>query len=118
VPGSFQKKTKRGGIGGIVTNDRTGRIVIHLARPRGTFADELALLLVAPVPPGTPAGDQTFDPPPGTGPYAITSSSPVRGWAYERNPEWKPSNASLMPQLPSGHVDKIDIDVIRDGSTQ
>jgi peptide/nickel transport system substrate-binding protein len=111
-------KTRRGGIGGIVTNNRTGKVTIHLVTPRGTFSDELALLFAAPVPPGTPARNQTPDPPPATGPYAITSSHPGSGWAYARNPEWKPNNASLMPQLPSGHVDKIDVAVIRNGSTQ
>ena len=57
-------------------------------------------------------------PPPATGPYVITSSEPGRGWDYERNPQWAKNNAKLMPELPSGHVDKIDITVIRNRSTQ
>ena len=35
-------KTKKGGISGIVVNDATGDITIHLVRPRGSFTYELA----------------------------------------------------------------------------
>ena len=45
------QKTKSGGISGIKTNDKTGEIVIHLVKPRGTFTNELGLMFVAPVPP-------------------------------------------------------------------
>jgi peptide/nickel transport system substrate-binding protein len=41
----------------IVPNDRTGKIVIHLEEPSGTFSNELALLFAAPVPPSTPMRD-------------------------------------------------------------
>ncbi len=112
------QKTKSGGISGIKTNDATGEIVVDLVKPRGTFTNELGLLFVAPVPPDTPAKDQTPHPPPATGPYMITSSNPGRSWSYERNPQWAKNNAQLMPTLPSGHVDKIDITVIRNHSTQ
>lgn len=112
------QKTKRGRIDGIETDDKTGEIVIHLTRPRGTFTNELALLLVAPVPRDTPIEDQSPNPPPATGPYAIVKSEPGRSWAYERNPEWGTNNGKLMPQLPDGHVDRIEIDVIRNSSTQ
>ena len=76
------------------------------------------LLFVAPLPAGTPAKNLTADPPPATGPYAIVSTQPGQGWKYERNPQWLQNNAKLMPQLPSGHVDKIDVTVIRNPSTQ
>ena len=109
--GHFEK-TKRGNIRGISTNDRSGRIVIHLVKPRGTFPEELGLLFAAPVPPGTPATNQTSHPPPATGPYLITSSRPGRGWSYTRNPEWKSHNGRLLLQLPSGHVNRIHIAVI------
>ena len=111
-------KTRRGGIGGIETHDRTGKIVIHLLRPAGTFTNLLALPFVALVPPGTPARDQSSSPPPATGPYAITNSTPGLGWSYARNPEWKSNNAKLMPQLPTGHVNMIHIAVLRDAATQ
>jgi peptide/nickel transport system substrate-binding protein len=111
-------ETKRGGIPGIRTDDRSGEIVIDLVEPRGTFSNELGLMFVAPLPPGTPDEDLTASPPPATGPYVITGSRPGRGWEYERNPQWLKNNAKLMPQIPSGHVDRIDVTVIRNPSTQ
>jgi peptide/nickel transport system substrate-binding protein len=111
-------KTKTGGIPGIETDDKTGEIVINLVEPRGTFTNELGMLFVALVPPSTPNEDQSPNPPPATGPYAITSSHPGQGWSYERNPQWAKTNSKLMPDLPSGHVDKIDVTIIRNPSTQ
>jgi peptide/nickel transport system substrate-binding protein len=111
-------ETKSGGIPGIKTNDKTGEIVIDLVKPRGTFTNELGMPFVAPVPPSTPDKDQTPNPPPATGPYVITKSDPGRGWSYERNPAWAKSNAKLMPEIPSGHVDKIEISVVRNKATQ
>ena len=111
-------ETKQGGIPGIETDDKTGEIVINLVEPRGSFENELGLMFVAPLPPDTPAEDLTANPPPATGPYLITKSQPGRGWEYERNPQWAKNNAKLMPQLPSGHVDSIDVTVVRNPSTQ
>jgi len=112
------QQTKSGGIGGIEADDASGEIVIHLVEPRGTFSNELGLLFVALLPPDTPDSNQTASPPPGTGPYVITKSQPGEGWEYERNPQWLKNNAKLMPDLPSGHVDKIDVTVVRNPSTQ
>jgi peptide/nickel transport system substrate-binding protein len=111
-------ETKRGGIPGIETNDRSGKIVIRLTEPRGTFSNELGLLFVALLPAGTPARNLSADPPPATGPYAIVDTQPGKGWSYERNPRWLADNAKLMPDLPSGHVDRIEVTVIRNPSTQ
>jgi len=111
-------KSKKGGIAGIATDDKSGRIVIHLVNPRGTFPNELALPFAAPVPAGTPAEDLTAHPPPATGPYVISDSKPGRGWDYKRNPQWAGGNAELLPQVPSGHVDRIEVDVVRNPSTQ
>jgi peptide/nickel transport system substrate-binding protein len=109
---------KSGSISGIEANDKTGKIVINLIHPRGTFTSELALMYVALVPAGTPVRNLTASPPPATGPYEIVKSEPGRGWSYDRNPQWKKNNAKLMPDLPSGHVDKINIRVVRNPSTQ
>jgi peptide/nickel transport system substrate-binding protein len=111
-------ETKQGGIPGIQTDDKSGEIVIHLIDRRGTFTNELGLLFTAPLPPGTPDKNQTATPPPATGPYVITSSQPGRSWSYERNPQWLKNNAKVMPDLPDGHVDRIDVTVIRNPSTQ
>ncbi len=111
-------ETKQGGISGIRANDETGEIVIDLNQPRGTFNNELGLLFVAPLPKGTPARNLTLTPPPATGPYEIVKSEQGRGWSYQRNPAWTKTNAALMPEIPSGHVDKIDVTVVRNDSTQ
>jgi peptide/nickel transport system substrate-binding protein len=111
-------ETKQGGIPGIETNDKTGEIVIHLTKPRGTFTNELGLMFVAPVPPDTPSTNQSTNPPPATGPYMITKSDPGQGWSYERNPYWEKANSKAMPDLPSGYMDKINITIIRNPSTQ
>ena len=111
-------KTRRGGIPGIVSDDKTGEITIRLARPRGTFLQELALPFAAPLPASTPDEDLTADPPPATGPYEIVSSRPGKGWSYARNPFWKKANAERMPEIPSGHVDKIEVTVLRNPSSQ
>jgi peptide/nickel transport system substrate-binding protein len=111
-------ETKQGGIPGIETDDKTGEIVIHLTKPRGTFTNELGLMFVAPVPPGTPNTDQSTSPIPGTGPYMITKVDRGEGWSYARNPYWEKANSEAMPDLPSGHMDKINIKIIRNPSTQ
>lgn len=110
-------KTKRGGIPGIKTNDKTGEIQITLEKPRGTFNNELALMFVAPVPRGTPNEDLSANPPPGTGPYVLTNVKPGSGWEYERNPQWK-TNSKLMPEYPTGHVGGATVKIVRDPQTQ
>jgi peptide/nickel transport system substrate-binding protein len=111
-------RTKSGRIPGIKTDDRTGEIVIDLTNPRGTFTNELGMLFAAVLPSGTPAKNLTADPPPATGPYMITKSEPGRGWSYARNPYWAKANGPQIGEVPAGHVDKIDIRVIRNDSTQ
>jgi peptide/nickel transport system substrate-binding protein len=110
-------ETKKGGIPGIKVNEKTGEIVINLESPRGTFNNELALMFVAPVPQSTPDEDQSANPIPASGPYMITQSQPGRGWTYERNPYWAKDNGKEI-ELPAGHVDKIEIEVQRNQSTQ
>src|SRR5713226_5387175 len=52
-------KTKKGGISGLVVNDATGDITIHLVKPRGSFTYELATPFAGVVPAGTPNKNQT-----------------------------------------------------------
>jgi peptide/nickel transport system substrate-binding protein len=111
-------ETRKGGIPGIEADDASGRIVIHLTAPRGTFTDELATLYAAVLPADTPAKVLTREPPPATGPYEIGKVEPGRGWSYRRNPQWAKNNAKLIPELPSGHVDTIDVAVVRNQATQ
>jgi peptide/nickel transport system substrate-binding protein len=111
-------QTKKGGIGGIESDDKAGKIVIHLREPSGTFSYVLALPFGAPLPPGTPIEDQTQQPPPATGPYVITAVRPGRSWEYERNPVWAKTNGPALPQLLDGHVDKIRFEVRTNPSAQ
>lgn len=111
-------KTKTGGISGIKADDKTGEITIELVKPRGTFTNELGMLFAALLPAGTPAKNLSADPPPATGPYVIVKSEPGRGWSYKRNPAWTRTNGALMPDLPDGHFDKIEITVVSNDSTQ
>jgi peptide/nickel transport system substrate-binding protein len=110
-------ETKQGGIKGISSDDKSGEISIRLTEPSGFFSYILALTFAAPVPPGTPAEDQTANPPPATGPYAITDVKPGRSWEYERNPAWD-ANGEAMPDFPDGHVDKIELEVRSNPITQ
>lgn len=110
-------RTKQGGISGIVADNKTGRITIRLRRPTSTFNNLLALMFAAPVPASTPMRDQSFNPPPATGPYAFEEIG-FQGWSYVRNPAWETDNGRLMPQLPDGHVARIEIEVIRNAAIQ
>jgi peptide/nickel transport system substrate-binding protein len=111
-------ETKQGPISGIKTNDKTGEIKIELEKPRGTFENELGMMFSAPLPQDTPIKNMTADPPPASGPYEIVKSDPGRSWSYARNPQWAKVDGKLMPEIPAGHVDKIDINVIRNDATQ
>ena len=111
-------ETKKGGIAGIKTDDKTGKITIDLTGPRGTFTNELGLLPVALLPSGTPTKNLTNDPPPATGPYMIASVEPGRGWSYKRNPYWASDNGPRVDAVGDGHFDKIEISVVRNDSTQ
>jgi peptide/nickel transport system substrate-binding protein len=105
-------------ISGITTDDKTGKVVINLEASSGTFNEELALMFVAPVPQGTPERDQTPSPPPGDGPYIISSSNPGRQFTLTRNPQWTKTNGKLLPQLPGGHLSKITETVVANQGSQ
>ncbi len=112
----FQRKQRKE-ISGTSADDGSGRIVIHLSRPIGTFSEALAMPFAAPVPASTPMRAQTFSPPPATGPYAIMDVS-FDGWSYVRNPAWVSGNGRLLPQLPDGHFGSIEVDVVRSAKTR
>lgn len=105
-------------VAGIQTDDQSGEITIELNGPSGTFENELAMPFTALIPAGTPAKDQTPNPPPATGPYAIAESNPGKGIVFERNPQWEGNNADILSDLPGGHVDRIEVDIVRNQSTQ
>jgi peptide/nickel transport system substrate-binding protein len=108
---------KKGTIAGIEADDKSGRIVIHLIRPRSTFANELAMTFAALLPAGTKREDLTKDPPPATGPYAFAQVKPGSSLSLRRNPEWAKANGKAIPGVPAGHYASIDIRVIANPET-
>jgi hypothetical protein len=78
-------KRQKGRIRGIVVDDPTRTILIHLVAPQADFANVLASEFAAPVPASSPPADASLDPLPSTGPYAITSYRPRERIVEERN---------------------------------
>jgi peptide/nickel transport system substrate-binding protein len=104
-------KTKKGDISGITANDTTGKITIKLAKPQGDFQNILATIFAAPVPPTTPAKDQSTTPIPSTGPYQIQSYKPNRQFVLTRNPNFKPTD-----DIPATNPDKMTVKIVEDDS--
>lgn len=104
--------TKKGSIAGISTNDATGKITIHLTAPEGDFEYILATTFAAPVPPNTPAKDQSTTPAPSSGPYMIKSYTPNKQVIIVRNPNFKV--ADFGGNVPEGNPDQMTIDIIGD----
>ncbi|MBV8562274.1 MAG: ABC transporter substrate-binding protein [Actinobacteria bacterium] len=99
-----------GHIRGIVTDDRTGSIVVHLTRPQADFSYVLATIFAAPVPPTTPLKDQSQTPIPSTGPYQIQSYAPSRRIVETRNPHF--STRRLAGAVPPGNPDTVVWDLV------
>src|SRR3954469_8441125 len=78
-------KRQKGRIRGIVVDDPTRTILIHLVAPQADFANVLASEFAAPVPASSPPADTSLHPLPSTGPYAITSYRPRERIVEERN---------------------------------
>ena len=104
----FAKKQK-GGIRGIVVDDATRTIVIHLVAPQGDFANVLASEFAAPVPANAPAADTSLHPLPSTGPYDITSYQPKSQIVEQRNPYFQAWR--FKGNVPAGNPDRITWDM-------
>jgi peptide/nickel transport system substrate-binding protein len=89
---------------GIVVNNSTGQIVIHLTSPNGELLDQLALPFAYILPPGLPNHDVGTTPIPSTGPYMIQSFAPSTGITLVRNPNFHVWSAAAQPQ---GYPNKI-----------
>ena len=107
-------KTKTGHISGIVADDTTGQITIHLNAPQGDFMNILATTFAAPVPAGSPAKDQSTTPLPATGPYMIQSYQPNKVAIVVRNPNYDATQ--FGGNVPVGNPDKMTINIIGDDS--
>jgi peptide/nickel transport system substrate-binding protein len=103
-------KTLKGDIPGIQTNNKTGKIVIRLTKPRGDFLTILSLIFAAPVPAGTPNSIQNGNIP-GTGPYQIVNYEPNRGFSMVRNKYFKPN-----AYIPRGNPNRVDVSLVGDAN--
>jgi peptide/nickel transport system substrate-binding protein len=107
-------KRQKGGIPGIVVDNHTGSIEIHLVKPQADFANVLASEFAAPVPASAPATDTSLHPLPATGPYEITSYQPKSRILEVRNPyfqAWRFHGA-----VPAGNPDRVTWDIVPNAS--
>lgn len=102
-------------ISGITTDDRSGKITIRLTQAYGGFANVLGLPNIGLVPKGTPMREEGQDPPPGVGPYMITSVAKRGGYKLERNPHFA---CLRIPGIPTGFADKIRMRIVPDEATE
>ncbi len=102
-------KTRKGGISGIIANDKAGTITFHLTKPDGTFDDYMATPFAFAMPVGTPDKDISTIPQwrIATGPYRITGYTPHQSVTIRRNPTFH----SWTPDTPNGHIDGIDVHI-------
>jgi peptide/nickel transport system substrate-binding protein len=95
-------KTKKGGLSGIIVNDKARTVEIKLSSPRGDFMYILGIPFAAILPKATPATDQSTRGIPATGPYMQQSYKPNRSFIFVRNPNYKE-----IPGIPKGNPDKL-----------
>jgi len=100
-------KTRRGGISGIVADDKANTITFKLAKKDGTFLEYLAMPFAFALPKGTPSRDISTDASRrvATGPYQVSSYVPKDHITLTRNPTFK----SWTKDSPDGNLDKIDV---------
>ena len=103
-------KRQKGGIRGIVVDDPTRTIIIHLIAPQGDFENVLASEFAAPVPANAPAADTSLHPLPSTGPYKITSYRPKSRIVEERNPYFQAWR--FHGNVPAGNPDRVTWDIV------
>ncbi|MBN8869977.1 MAG: ABC transporter substrate-binding protein [Solirubrobacterales bacterium] len=100
-------KTRKGGISGIIADDKKGTITFKLTEADGTFPMFMAIPFAYALPKGTPDKDISSVPDArvATGPYMVTSYTPKQKLQLRRNPSFK----EWTDQSPNGHLDGIDI---------
>jgi peptide/nickel transport system substrate-binding protein len=101
----------KGDISGMTADDATRKITIKLVAPSGQFPFILALWFSGMVPGDTPFENMTKDPPPGVGPFKITSVKTGRSFVMERN-----TNYPEIPGLPAAKLDKITVNSVTNDS--
>lgn len=95
-------KGKAPSISGIESDDATGKITVKLVAPYGPLLNVLAFPAAGLVPSSTPMKSLPNSPPPGVGPYEISSVVPNKSFSLVRNPHF---SSNTIPGVPAGHVD-------------
>jgi peptide/nickel transport system substrate-binding protein len=103
-------KRQKGRIKGIVVDDPTRTILIHLVAPQADFSNVLASEFAAPVPASSPPADTSLDPLPSTGPYRIASYRPKSRIVLERNPHFQAWR--FHGNVPAGNPDRVTWDIV------
>jgi peptide/nickel transport system substrate-binding protein len=99
-------KGKAKSISGILANDSTGKIVIHMTAPYGAFDNVLAEPALGLIPTGSaPFKNDPLHPPPGAGPYMIKNIVSNKSFQVVKNPYWK-----ALPGIPTA-TDNVDVTV-------
>ncbi len=102
-------KGKAKSVSGITTDNATGKITIQLMSPYGAFANVVAFPALGIVPTGTAMKNLSNNPPPGVGPYMISSVVPNRSFTVKKNPSFAKFK---IPDIPLGHLDTITVKII------
>jgi peptide/nickel transport system substrate-binding protein len=97
---AYQKGTAKT-ISGIVANNATRTIVVHLLSDYGPFPNILAFPSSGFVPAGTPMKTATTTMPAGVGPYMITNVNPGKSWLGQINPYYA---KEAIPGIPVAKV--------------
>jgi peptide/nickel transport system substrate-binding protein len=88
-------------ISGLVTNDKTGMVQVHLVAPFYPMIDILALPGTAPVPPTTAMKNLAATGTIGDGPYKWGSINPGHQYTLIKNPNFD------VPGIAKGYADKV-----------
>ena len=91
---------------GIVTDDRSDTITLHLTHPDPDLLFKLTLPAARPVPPGTPRRHIATAPIPSTGPYRVARFVSGRRLLLVRNERFHEWSRAAQPD---GYPDRIDI---------
>jgi YVTN family beta-propeller protein len=91
---------------GVVTDDRTGTVILRLTHPDPDLLFKLTLPPAWPVPPGTPRTHLAPRPIPSTGPYQVAQFIPGRRLLLIRNKRFREWSRAAQPD---GYPDRIDI---------
>ena len=103
--GDAYAKGKAKTISGMVTDDKTGKIEVHLVAPFAPMVDIFGLAATAPVPQSTPMKNLASTGTIGDGPYMWGPITPEHTYTLVRNPKFD------VPGMAKGFADKFVLNV-------